>query len=83
MDLDTFLKDYVESYHDYIVRLAYRYTNADRFHISNEILCFDSTNGHIWLNDWDEGYTYDGEVFVLNFCDIDDVFIIDCTGGRQ
>lgn len=76
MSIDDFINNYTAPYHDYIVRLGYRYKHENYFHFSNEVLYANEDNAHIWLNDWDEGYTHDGEVVVINFIDIDDVFKI-------
>lgn len=75
MTISEFINNYTEPYHDYIVRLAYRYKFENFFHVSNEVLFTNEDNAHIWLNDWNEGYTNDGEVIVIDFIDIDEVFL--------
>lgn len=72
MTVDDFLNNHAKPFHDYIVRLCYRYSHDEYFHFSNEVLYSGSDDKHTWLNDWDEGYT---EAFVIDFVDIDDMFI--------
>ena len=70
--------DYIDSLKvhpgDLIVNLMYKYDYEKQFTQSNEILEYDgNTNDWIWLNDWDEGYTSGGEVYVFAFIPVSDI----------
>lgn len=57
---------------DYIVRMAYRYSeNKEDFHISNEVMSVDCDGNIIWFNDWDEGQD---EVKIIAWCTVDEAF---------
>lgn len=60
-----------------IVRLRYKYSFETEFIEENELLMYEcDRNGapvFVWENDWDEGQTSDGEVYVMGWIDVDDV----------
>ena len=57
---------------DYIVKLAYRYSNVkEDYYISNEVMSVDMDGNIIWFNDWDEGQD---DVYVIAWCSVDDAF---------
>ena len=58
---------------DIIIRLKYKYDYENTYSYSNEILEYSGDDGWIWLNDWDEGYTSGGEVWVLGYVSVDDI----------
>ena len=60
-----------------IVRLRYKYSFETEFIEENELLMYEcDRNGapvFVWENDWDEGQTSNGEVYVVGWIDVDDV----------
>lgn len=60
-----------------IVRLRYKYSFETEFIEENELLLYEcDRNGapvFVWENDWDEGQTSNGEVYVMGWIDVDDV----------
>ena len=65
-----------------IVRLRYKYSFETEFIEENEVLLYEcDRNGapvFVWENDWDEGQTSDGEVYVMGWIDVDDVKVPGC-----
>jgi hypothetical protein len=65
-----------------IVRLRYKYSFETEFIEENELLMYEcDRNGapvFVWENDWDEGQTSDGEVYVMGWIDVDDVKVPGC-----
>ena len=65
---------------DYIVALKYKYNHEKEFSYSNQILEWDCDD-YVWLNDWDEGYTSNGEVYVIGFVAVDELDIEGMCGN--
>lgn len=67
-----------------IVRLRYKYSFETEFIEENELLMYEcDRNGvpiFVWENDWDEGQTSDGEVYVMGWIDVDDVEVPEWGG---
>lgn len=75
LTLDEFFKLLLGLPHDtYIVELHYKYNHEKEFIVSNEIL-EPYNDDYIWVNDWDEGQTTSGEVYVGGFISIYDLDI--------